>query len=55
MFAIDMSRNRFYPALFLRNDRLGSRLARVVRAMRAMDDAWGYYFELGYEFESLGN
>lgn len=55
LFAIKMGRSSYYPAFFLRTDRLGFRLARVAQAMRAMDDAWDKRFELVYEFESLGN
>ncbi|AQH01376.1 hypothetical protein A9R05_21320 [Burkholderia sp. KK1] len=54
VFGIDIGRERRYPAIFLRADRLGSRLARVVRAMSGLD-AWRKYFELTYRFESLGN
>ncbi|MDR5794209.1 helix-turn-helix domain-containing protein [Caballeronia sp. LZ008] len=55
MFAIVIGRARYYPAFFARNDRLGTRLARVCGAMKPTDDAWGAYFELVYRFESLGS
>lgn len=55
MFAIRVGRERLYPAFFVRNDRLGLRLARVCRAMSRMNDAWGAYLELTYRFESLDN
>jgi len=55
MFAIAIGRNRYYPALFARNDRLGTRLARVSQAMSSMADPWCAYFELVYQFESLGS
>jgi len=55
IFATKIGRDYFYPALFIRRDRLGSRLARVTRAMSAMNDAWAMFFELAYPFESLGN
>lgn len=54
IFATKIGRDYFYPALFARRDRLGSRLARVTRAMSAMSDAWAMFFELAYTFESLG-
>lgn len=55
IFATKIGRDYLYPALFIRRDRVGSRLARVTREMSAMNDAWAILFELAYEFESLGN
>lgn len=55
IFAVNVGRLSYYPAILARTDRNRSRLARVVRSMKAMDDSWGTYFELAYEFESLGN
>lgn len=55
IFATKIGRDHLYPALFIPRDRLGSRLARVTRAMSAMKDAWAMFFELAYAFESLGS
>lgn len=55
VFRVRIGRNDFYPALYLRPNRPASRLARISRAMRSMDNAWGMYFELTHRFESLGN
>jgi hypothetical protein len=50
---VRIGRLDFYPVLFLRRDRLASRLARVTRAMSPQDDPWAAFFELVYRFESL--
>lgn len=54
VFAGKLGRGHFFPALLISTDRTAPRLARVIRAMRGMDDPWGKYFELRYAFESLG-
>ncbi|WP_250452517.1 hypothetical protein [Caballeronia sp. ATUFL_M2_KS44] len=52
---IRVGRQVFYPVLFLRQDRLAARCARITRAMNPREDPWTTIFELVYAFWSLGN